>query len=96
MVLISVKIPPTYEGIYILRFSAHYCTFLFLGYQNGLNVMEPVAGASGISGLSSSDGGSLAGNGPNDAEGPPPDLPPLPMPRCGSYCSLSFASVIGI
>ena len=65
--------------------------FLFLGYQNGLNVMEPVAGASGISGLSSSDGGSLAGNGPNDAEGPPPDLPPLPMPRCGSYCSLSFA-----
>ena len=68
--------------------------FLFLGYQNGLNVMEPVAGASGISGLSSSDGGSLAGNGPNDAEGPPPDLPPLPMPRCGSYCSLSFASVI--
>jgi hypothetical protein len=49
-------------------------------YQNGLNVMEPVAGASGISGLSSSDGGSLAGNGPNDAEGPPPDLPPLPMP----------------
>ena len=68
--------------------------FLFLGYQNGLNVVEPVAGASGISGLSSSDGGSLAGNGPNDAEGPPPDLPPLPMPRCGSYCSLSFASVI--
>ena len=91
MVLISVKKISSENSIFC---SLLY--FLFLGYQNGLNVMEPVAGASGISGLSSSDGGSLAGNGPNDAEGPPPDLPPLPMPRCGSYCSLSFASVIRI
>ena len=38
-------------------------------------------GASGANGISSSEGGSLTGNGANDVDVPPPDLPPLPMPR---------------
>ena len=38
-------------------------------------------GVIGTNGISSSDGGSLTGTGPNDLDGPPPDLPPLPLPR---------------
>ena len=55
----------------------------FQGYPNGTSSIEglPVLGAAGISGISSSEGGSLTGNGPTDLDGPPPDLPPLPMPR---------------
>ena len=41
----------------------------------------PVIGARGANGISSSEGGSLTGNGANDVDVPPPDLPPLPMAR---------------
>ena len=42
-------------------------------------------GAIGANGISSSEGGSLTGNGANDEDVPPPDLPPLPMPRFAKF-----------
>ena len=55
----------------------------FEGFANGTSLLEgaPTVVAAGVSGISSSDGGSLTGNGANDLDVPPPDLPPLPMPR---------------
>ena len=40
-----------------------------------------MVGTPGANGISSSDGGSLAENVANDIDVPPPDLPPLPIPR---------------
>ena len=56
---------------------------IFKGFANGSSLIEgvPSIGAVGASGISSSDGGSLTGNVTNDLDVPPPDLPPLPMPR---------------
>ena len=56
---------------------------IFKGFTNGGNIIDGVQmiGTSGANGISSSDGGSLAENIANDIDVPPPDLPPLPIPR---------------
>ena len=58
-------------------------TSFFKDFTNGASLIDgiPMIGASGANGISSSEGGSLTGNGANDVDVPPPDLPPLPMPR---------------
>ena len=52
-------------------------------FANGTSYIDGITmmGTSGANGISSSEGGSLTGNGANDLDVPPPDLPPLPMPR---------------
>ena len=61
-----------------IKIKIHY---FYSGYPNGLIEGMPGLGVAGTSAIGSSDGGSLIGNAPNDLDVPPPDLPPLPMPR---------------
>ena len=55
----------------------------FEDFANGTTLLDgtPMIGAARANGISSSEGGSLTGNGGTDVDIPPPDLPPLPMPR---------------
>ena len=66
-----------------------YATLLFHSlhsfedFANGTTLLDgtPMIGSARANGISSSEGGSLTGNGATDVDIPPPDLPPLPMPR---------------